>query len=107
MPASGLYSQPFSTIEGPKLYTYFPKWKRNRTPNAEHKFIVNVPYEVIKYREIGKFKVLACSLPRAGDYSNIILGVLMLNHTEQDRFKNNIIKQKIGQRRKILLLGDC
>ena len=57
MPASSLCSQPFSTIEEPKLYTYFPKWKRNGTPNAEHKFIVNVPYEVMKYRETGKSKV--------------------------------------------------
>ena len=69
-------------MEGPKLYTYFPKWKRNGTPNAEHKFIVNVPYEVIKYRETGKSKVLACSLPSAGDCSNIILGVLRSNHEE-------------------------
>ena len=51
------YTQPFSTVEGPKLYTNFPKWKRNETPNAEHKFIVNVPYEVMKYRETGKSKV--------------------------------------------------
>ena len=49
----------------------------------------------------------ACSLPSAGDSNNIILGVLRLNHKEQDRFKDNIIKQNFGYRRKILLLGDC
>ena len=49
----------------------------------------------------------ACSLPSAGDSNNIILGVPRSNHKEQDRFKDNIIKQNFGYRRKILLLGDC
>jgi len=35
----------------------------------------------------------ACSLPSARDRSNIILGVPRSNHKEQDRFKDNIIKQ--------------
>ena len=38
----------------------------------------------------------ACSLPSAGDRSNIILGVPRSNHKEQDRFKDNIIKQQFG-----------
>ena len=37
----------------------------------------------------------ACSLPSVGDCSNIILGVLWLNHKKQDKFKDNIIKQKV------------
>ena len=49
----------------------------------------------------------ACSLPSARDSNNIILGVPRSNHKEQDRFKDNIIKQNFGYRRKILLLGDC
>ena len=49
----------------------------------------------------------ACSLPSAGHSNNIILGVPRSNHKEQDRFKDNIIKQNFGYRRKILLLGDC
>ena len=35
---------------------------------------------------------IACSLPSAGDRSNIILGVPRLNHKEQGKFKDNIIK---------------
>ena len=35
---------------------------------------------------------LACSLPSAGDRSNIILGVSRSNHKEQGKFKDNIIK---------------
>jgi len=38
----------------------------------------------------------AFSLPSAGESSNIILGVLRSNHKEQDRFRDNIIKQKFG-----------
>ena len=34
----------------------------------------------------------ACSLPSAGDRSNIILGASRLNHKEQGKFKNYIIK---------------
>ena len=49
----------------------------------------------------------ACSLPSAGDSNNIILGVPRSNHKEQDRFKDNIIKEKFEWRRKVLLLGDC
>ena len=37
-------------------------------------------------------KLTACSLPSAGDRSNIILGVPRLNHKEQGKFKDNIIK---------------
>ena len=48
-----------------------------------------------------------CSLSSARDYSNIILGVLRLNHKEQGKFKDNIIKKKFGWRRKVLLLGNC
>ena len=36
--------------------------------------------------------VTACSLPSAGDRSNIILGVPRSNHKEQGKFKDNIIK---------------
>ena len=52
-------------------------------------------------------KGTACSLPSARDRSNIILGVSKSNHKEQDQFKDNIIKQQFGWRRKVLLLGDC
>ena len=38
----------------------------------------------------------ACSLPSVGDRSNIIFGVPRSNHNEQDRFKDNIIKQQFG-----------
>ena len=38
----------------------------------------------------------ACSLLSAGDSNNIILGVPRSNHKEQDRFKDNIIKQNFG-----------
>ena len=34
----------------------------------------------------------ACSLPSAGDRSNIILRVPRSNHKEQAKFKDNIIK---------------
>ena len=37
---------------------------------------------------------IACSLSSAGDRNNIILGVPRSNHKEQDRFKDNIIKQQ-------------
>ena len=35
----------------------------------------------------------ACSLPSAGDHSNIILRVTRSNHMEQGKFKNNVIKK--------------
>ena len=35
----------------------------------------------------------ACSLPSAGDHSNIILGVTRSNHKEQGKFKDNVIKK--------------
>ena len=35
---------------------------------------------------------IACSLPSAGDRSNIIFEVSRLNHKEQTKFKDNIIK---------------
>ena len=34
----------------------------------------------------------ACSLPSTGDRSNIILEVSRLNHKEQGKFEDNIIK---------------
>ena len=34
----------------------------------------------------------ACSLPSAGDRSNIIFGVPKSNYKEQGKFKDNIIK---------------
>ena len=40
----------------------------------------------------GSANIPACSLPSAGDRSNIILGVPRSNHKEQDKFKDNIIK---------------
>ena len=40
----------------------------------------------------GTIKEGACSLPSAGDCSNIILGVPRSNHKEQGKFKDNIIK---------------
>ena len=36
----------------------------------------------------------ACSLPSAGDCSNIILGVLRSNHKERGKFEDNIIIKK-------------
>ena len=50
----------------------------------------------------------ACSLPTAGDCSNIILGVPRSNHKEQGKFKDDVIKKNnLGEEEKILLLGDC
>ena len=50
----------------------------------------------------------ACSLPSVGDCSNIILGVLWLNHKKQDKFKDNIIKQKVfGEDEEQFLPGNC
>ena len=43
-----------------------------------------------------KFMGFAFSLPSVGESSNIILGVLRSSHKEQDRFRDNIIKQKFG-----------
>ena len=40
----------------------------------------------------GSADIPACSLSSAGDRSNIILGVPRLNHKEQGKFKDNIIK---------------
>ena len=48
-----------------------------------------------------------CSLLSAGDRSNIILRVPKSNHNKQGKFKDNIIKQQFGWRRKVLLPGDC
>ena len=39
-------------------------------------------------------RVLACSLPSAGDRSNIILRVMRLNHKKRGIFKDNVIKKK-------------
>ena len=47
-----------------------------------------------QYRSGGSW--VACLLPSAGDCNNIILGVPRPNHKVQDRFKDNIIKQKFG-----------
>ena len=54
--------------------------------------------EVFKHIKIGSKEqhTNACSLPSAGDRSNIILRVPKSNHKEHDRFKDNIIKQKFG-----------
>ena len=49
----------------------------------------------------------AWSLPSVGNCSNKILGVPRLNHKEQGEFKDAIIKQQFGWRRKVLFLGDC
>ena len=50
-------SQPFSTIEGPKLYTYFPHWKRlDGTPNADHGFIIDVPCEIHEVQGNGQIQ---------------------------------------------------
>ena len=38
--------------------------------------------------------LLACSLPSAGDRSNIIFRVPRSNHKEWDKFKDNVIKKK-------------
>ena len=48
-----------------------------------------------------------CSLLSAGDRSNRILRVPKSNHNKQGKFKDNIIKQQFGWRRKVLLPGDC
>ena len=40
----------------------------------------------------GNSTKIACSLPSAGDRSNIILEVPRSNHKEQGKFKDNIIK---------------
>ena len=40
--------------------------------------------------------VHACSLSSAKDRSNIILGIPRSNHKEQDKFKDNIVKQQFG-----------
>ena len=40
----------------------------------------------------GNSAKIACSLPSAGDRSNIILGVPRSNHKEQGKFKDNVIK---------------
>ena len=45
---------------------------------------------------LGNGAKIVCSLPSVGDRSNIILGVPRSNHKEQDRFKDNIIKQQFG-----------
>ena len=37
---------------------------------------------------------IACSLPSAGDHSNIILRVPRSNHKERGKFKDNVILKK-------------
>jgi len=39
----------------------------------------------------------ACSLPSAGDRSNIILGVPRSKHKERGKFKDNVIKKTFGE----------
>ena len=39
----------------------------------------------------------ACSLPSAGDRSNIFLGVPRSNHKERGKFKDNVIKKTFGE----------
>ena len=50
----------------------------------------------LKFVMLMWLKKNACSLPSAGDCSNIILEVPRSNHKEQDKFKDNIIKQQFG-----------
>ena len=45
----------------------------------------------------------ACSLPSAGDRSNIILGVPRSNHKERGKFKDNVIKRTIWVKKKSTL----
>ena len=40
---------------------------------------------------------IACSLPSAGDRSNIILGVPRSNHKERGKFKDNVIKKTFDE----------
>ena len=49
----------------------------------------------------------ACSLPSAGDRSNIIFGVLRSNHKEQGKFKDNVIKKNFLWRWRIILSSNC
>ena len=49
---------------------------------------------------IGGEGAIACSLPSAGDHSNIILGVPRLNHKEWGKFKDNVIKKTIWVKKK-------
>ena len=44
--------------------------------------------------------VIACSLPSAGNCSNIILGVPWSNHKEWGKFKDNVIKKTIWVKKK-------
>ena len=49
--------------------------------------------------------LLACSLPSAGDRSNIILGVPRSNHKERGKFKENVIKKNnLGEEEKYFCL---
>ena len=48
----------------------------------------------------GNSTKIACSLPSAGDRSNIILEVPRSNHKEQGKFKDNVIKQTIWVKKK-------
>ena len=43
---------------------------------------------------------IACSLPSAGNCSNIILGVPRSNHKEWGKFKDNVIKKTIWVKKK-------
>ena len=56
---------------------------------------------VLKY-----YLINACSLPSAGDRSNIILRVPRSNHKERGKLKNNVIKKKnnLGEEEKYFSL---
>ena len=64
--------------------------------------------EVFKHIKIGSKEqhTTACSLPSAGDCSNIILGVPKSNHKERGKFKDNVIKKKknLGEEEKYFCL---
>ena len=49
---------------------------------------------------IGGEGAIACSLPSAGDHSNIILGVPRSNNKKRGKFKDNIIKKTILVKKK-------
>ena len=74
----------------------FHFWERERGRVNERPNLLKRDFVVTDFlrnwgdtgREVGS----ACSLPSAGDRSNIFLGVPRSNHKEQGKFKDNIIK---------------
>ena len=64
---------------------------------------INHPPLTALIREL--FSNLACSLPSAGDRSNIILGIPRSNHKERGKFKDNVIKKNnLGEEEKYFFL---